>query len=245
MILTTDDIANKIENIGVCIVDNPRILFFQIHNYLRNNENYRRNEFKTKIGSGCNISQLSSIAKNNVIIGDNVVIEEFVVIRENTTIENNVIVRAGTIIGGTDFEFKRTSEEVLSVEHLGGVIIGNNVEIQQNSTICRAIYPWDNTIIGDYSKIDDLVQISHGAKIGREVFIVALSGVGGRTIIGDNTWIGYSTTISNGLKIGKDVRVNIGSVVTKNVADGESVTGNFAIEHSLFIKHIKELSGGK
>lgn len=245
VVITNRDIATVINEKGICICENPRVLFFKIHNFMKNNSDYCRQKFNTIIGKDCKINKLTSISETNVQIGDNVTVEEFVVIRENTVICDNSIIRAGSIIGGTDFEFKRTDKDILAVEHLGGVMIGKNVEIQHNTSICRAIYPWDNTVIGDNSKIDDLVQISHGVKIGKNVFIVALSGIGGRTIIGNNSWIGFSTTISNGLKIGSNSRVNIGSVVTKDVADGESVSGNFAIEHNQFIKHLKKISGKK
>lgn len=242
MVITTEDMASKIKKQGICVVSNPRIFFFNIHNLLKNNLEYVRNNFKTSIGKNCTISKFSCISDKNVIIGNGVTIEEFVSIKENTIIGDNSIIRAGTIVGGTDFEFKRTDNNIVAIEHYGGVIIKENVEVQHNSSICKALYPWDNTIIGYNTKIDDLVQISHGVKVGNNVMIVGQSGIGGRTTVGNNTWIGYSTTIKNGIKIGENCRVNMGSVVTRDVNDFESVTGNFAINHEKFIKFIKNVS---
>lgn len=69
--------------------------------------------------------------------------------------------------------------------------------------------------------------------------IVAQSGIGGRTVVGDDTWIGFGATVRNGIEIGVNARVNMGAVVSKPVLSGQSVTGNFAIEHKVFIEDIK------
>lgn len=248
MICCTEDVAAALKDRGwkkgICITANPRIMFFIVHNFLAENSSYpyQRKQFETKIGVNCKIHGSASISSNNVVIGDNVIIEEFVVIRENTVIGDNTIIRAGAKIGGTGFEFKRTDKGILSVKHAGGVSIGKNVEIQYNTCIDRAVYPWDDTVIGDFSKIDNLVHIGHAVKVADNVLIVAQSGIGGRTQIQSNSWIGFASTVSNGLTIGKDSRVNIGSVATKNVEDCGSVTGNFAIDHVKFIRNLKKMN---
>lgn len=244
MIITNNSIekllADKNE-FGVCVVDNPREVFFSIHNHLADMFNNTRKKKKTLIDSGCKISNLSSIAENNVEIGKNVIIEEFVVIRENTIIGDNSIIRAGSIIGGQGYEFKRTKEGILSVAHSGGVIIGSNVEIQYNTCVDRGLYEWDNTTIGDNCKIDNLVHIAHGVKIDKNTMIVANVGIGGRTKIGQNTWIGFASTITNGISIGNNCKITLGSVVTRAVMDNKTVSGNFAIDHQKFIEHIRRI----
>jgi acetyltransferase-like isoleucine patch superfamily enzyme len=242
MVITTKGVAEGLKSTpyGICTASKPRELFFEIHNYLSDKEDYARDKFPTKIGEGCKISPLASISENNVTIGDNVIIEEFVVIRENTQIGDNTIIRAGVKIGGQGFEFKRTDYGIMGVAHAGGVIVGNNVEIQYNSCIDKAVYPWDNTVIGDNSKIDNLVHVGHAVKIAANVMVVANSGIGGRTVIKDGTWIGFGATITNGIEVGQNARANIGSVVTKSVPDGGSVSGNFAIEHQQFINNLKK-----
>ena len=241
MVITIKEVAEKITDKNTCIVENPRPLFFNIHNFLSDYIKYSRKRFKTRIGKNCRINKLAHIDENNVIIGNNVTIEEFVVIRENTTIGDNTVIRAGSIIGGEGFEFKWDNNSIFSVKHLGGVIIGKNVNIQYNTCVDKAVYPWDNTVVGDYCKLDNLIHVAHAAKIRENVMIVALSGIGGRTEIKENTWIGFSSTLTNGIIVGKDSRVNIGAVVTKPVKDKESVSGNFAIDHTKFIQHIKSI----
>lgn len=231
MVLIGEDLLDTLKqyrkSYGICVVENPRLTYFRIHNYLVNDISYRRTDFKTRIGTNCNISSQAVIADKNVIIGNNVTIEEFAVIRENTVINDNSIIRAGCKIAGEGFEFKNTSEEVFHVSHIGGVIIGESVEIQYNTCIDKAIYPWDNTVIGDHVKIDNLVHIGHAVKVDSRTMIVANSGIGGRVSIGEDVWIGFGATIRNGIHIGDRARTNMGSVVTRNVGTEEAVTGQF------------------
>lgn len=244
MVLIGEDLLDTLKqyrkSYGICVVENPRLTYFRIHNYLVNDISYRRTDFKTRIGTNCSISSQAVIADKNVIIGNNVTIEEFAVIRENTVINDNSIIRAGCKIAGEGFEFKNTSEEVFHVSHIGGVIIGESVEIQYNTCIDKAIYPWDNTVIGDHVKIDNLVHIGHAVKVDSRTMIVANSGIGGRVSIGEDVWIGFGATIRNGIHIGDRARTNMGSVVTRNVGTEEAVTGNFAIPHKDFIANLKK-----
>lgn len=226
---------------GVCVLDNPRDSFFLIHNYLCNNYSYCRPKFKSRIGKNCKISPLSYIAEHNVEIGDNVTIEEFASIKENTVIKDGAIVRAGSVIGGQGFEFKKTGESMFHVTHVGGVIIEERADIHHNVAVDKGIYPWDDTVIGKDTKLDNLIHIAHGVKLGDRVMIVANTCVAGRTQVGDDAWIGPVSAIRNGLKLGKNSRVNMGAVVTRNVGDGESVSGNFAIDHKKLLAHVKKL----
>lgn len=246
MIITSESVYDELldqkkidDKYGICIVENPRITYFKLHNALCQNDEYKRKDFPSIISDSAKISKLAYIADKKVKIGKNVVIEEFVSIKENTIIGDNSVIRAGSIIGGTGFEIKNSGGGLWTVTHIGGVIIGNNVEIQQSTTIDKAIYPWDNTILSDGVRINSQVQIAHGVKIDIDTEVVSNAGIQGRVKIGKNVWIGPNTAIRNGIKIGDNARVNIGAVVTLNVPDGASVSGNFAIEHSKMIQEMK------
>ena len=231
---------NKIDDkYGICIVEDPRITYFKLHNALCQNDEYKRKDFPSIISDSAKISKLAYISDKNVKIGNNVLIEEFVSIKENTIIGDNSFIRAGSIIGGTGFEIKNSDGGLWTVTHIGGVIIGNNVEIQQSTTIDKAIYPWDNTILSDGVRINSQVQIAHGVKIDIDTEVVSNAGIQGRVKIGKGVWIGPNTAIRNGIKIGDNARVNIGSVVTLDVPDSASVSGNFAREHSKMIQEMK------
>lgn len=246
MVLTSEEVFEELRGtdtldrgFGLCIVENPRIAYFKLHNALSENDGYRRDFFPTIIADSAKIHPMSCIAENNVVIGENVVIEEFVSIKENTVIGDNTVIRAGSIIGGTGFEIKNSDGGLWTVNHIGGVILGKNVEIQQNTTIDKAIYPWDNTILGDYDKINSQVQIAHGVKIDTNTEVVSNAGIQGRVRIGKNVWIGPNSAIRNGISIGDNARVNIGAVVTLDVPDGAAVSGNFARPHDKMIEEMR------
>lgn len=246
MVLINREIMSSfipLKNMGVCIVEQPRELFFKLHNYLCNDEEYRLKEYISRIGKNNQIATNSYIAEKNVTIGDNVIIEPFVTIYENVKIGNNVTIRSGARIGSEGYEFKKNIDEIMPVKHAGSVVIESNVEVQCNTTIDKAVYPWDATRIGKNTKIDNLVHIAHGVKVGESCMVVAQSGIGGRVTIGDNAWIGFGATIRNGIKIGNNARINMGAVVTNDVMPNVAVSGNFAIEHKKFIQFIKSISG--
>lgn len=241
-LITTEELADKLKGkYGVVISDNPRMDYFKIHNILSEDKNYIFEKKDIVIGDGCSISNLASISNYNVKIGDNVTIEEFVVIKENTTIKDNAIIRAGSILGGEGYEFKRVDGIIMNVKHCGGVIVEENVEVQYNSCIDKALYTWDNTIVGKYSKLDNFVHLEHGVKVGARCLIASRTTVGGRTVIGDDSWIGLGAVLSNGLILGKGVNVSLGSVVTKNLDNRAKVSGNFAIKHDKYIDFIKSI----
>ena len=246
MILTSQKVYDELMSAGslsgsygICIVDNPRLTYFLLHNALCVSEDYARPRFESRIADSAQISPLAYIAPYNVVIGENTVIEEFVSVKENTVIGDDCVIRTGTKIGGPGFEIKNDGTKTITVTHIGGVVIGNNVEIQQNSNVDKAIYPWDDTIIEDHVRINTLVQIAHGDKIGRFTEIVAHASIQGRVRIGENVWIGPGSVIRNGISIGDNARVNMGAVVTLSVPAGEAVSGNFAINHKLLLEEVK------
>lgn len=241
MLLTTEEIAPLLSghSVGLAITPDPRDLFFRLHNFLSEREGYRRTGFSTRIDPTATVSGQAYVAQTNVVIGKGVTIEPFVMIYPGTTIGDYAVIRAGTTLGGQGFEFKRTGGKIMSVTHAGGLIIEDHVEIQNNACIDRAIYPWDDTRVGSYTKMDNHVYVAHGCKIGKRTLITAHSVIGGRVLVGDDVWIGFSATIRNGLAIGDRARVNMGAVVTRSVGDDESVTGNFAIPHDQFLKLLK------
>jgi UDP-3-O-[3-hydroxymyristoyl] glucosamine N-acyltransferase len=239
-ILTYKEFASFIgDEVAMAICDNPRAKFFEFHNYLVNkNNNYVRKSFQTKIGNACKISSMAFISEKNVKIGNRVTIEEFVSIKENVAIGDDVVIRAGSVIGGEGFEYKK-DDQVINVIHGGGVIIENDVRIHHNCCIDKAVFPWDNTVISEGSRLDNGVYIAHGVKLGKRCFITGNVVIGGRTIIGDDTKIGFNATISNGLCIGHKSYIHLGAVVTKNLEQESNVSGNFAIDHNKFIDFIR------
>ena len=239
LFLITEDIAKSHPEISGVVVLDPRYVFYSVHNHLTGDPRYTRRSFNSIKGKNCNISPLAYISEQNVLIGDNAIIEEFVSIKENTEIRDNVLIRAGSVIGGEGFEYKRNQKGILGVKHLGGVLIHDNVEIGCNTCIDKAIFPSDNTILGDDCKIDNLVHVGHACKVGSGTLITAGVILGGRVITGENVWLGINATVRNGITIGERAEISMGAVVTKDVHAGSRVTGNFAIAHEQFLHNLK------
>ena len=185
------------------------------------------------------------IAPENVTIGPNTVIEAGVVIYGKTAVGADCIIRSGSVLGGSGLEFIRMGNEgILGVEHRGGLTIGDRVEIQYNCNVSRSLFPWHETRIGNDTKIESLVHIAHGSHIGKRGLIAASACVCGSAEIGDDVWIGPNATVSSEVKVGDAARVTLGSVVMSDVRPGTVVTGNFAVEHELFMAdQLRKLRG--
>ena len=137
----------------------------------------------------------------------------------------SVIVGKNTVIGGDGFGYARNEDGTLvKMPHQGNVIIEENVEIGSNTSIDRAVV--GSTVIGAGTKIDNLVHIAHGVKIGKNCLIAAGAVIGGSCEIGDNCNIWVHASIKNKVKIGNNVTVGMGAVVLKDVPDGATVVGN-------------------
>lgn len=242
--LCSAELADKLPQSirGVFITDSPKESFQIIHNILRKNTNYCLPEMPNKTGVDCVISNRANIAGNSVTIGDRVIIEDNVTIYDHVKIGNDCVIRSGAVIGGKAFTFARTKDNrILGMEDLGQVVLGDRVEIFSLTHVAKGILPTDTTFIGDDAKIDALVQIGHGSVIGKRTLIAEGAVIAGNVCIGDDAWVGVNATVSNRIRIGDHARVSLGSVVTKNVANGQTVTGNFAIDHSTFLRNLKDM----
>lgn len=160
-----------------------------------------------------------------VILGENIIIYPNVVILGKVEIGDNTVIGPGTVIGFDGFGYTKSSKGNLTkIVHFGGVRIGKNVEIGANSCIDRGTL--DDTIIGNNVKIDNLVHIAHNVMIEDNVSVIANSMIAGGTRIGRNTHISPSSSILNKLNIGSNSFIGMGSVVIRNVLEGEKVVGN-------------------
>lgn len=129
------------------------------------------------------------------------------------------------IIGKDGFGWVRCEDGTLiQMPHNGTVVIEEFVTIGAHTCIDRAVN--GVTFIGTGTRIDNLVHIGHGAKIGDHCLIVAGSVIGGSAEIGSCSYIGMGALIKNKIKVGKNVTVGMGAVVTKDIPDGETWVGN-------------------
>lgn len=180
------------------------------------------------IGSDVVIYPLAYIGCS-VEIGDGTIIYPNVTVNNGTKIGSNCIIHSGTVIGGDGFGYVNKGEDIIKIQQIGTVEIGNNVEIGSNVTIDRATT--GKTMVGDNTKIDNLVQVGHNVKIGKGVIIAAQSGIAGSSVIGDHTIIASQSGVSDHITIGDECLLYARSGVIKDLAAKSKVSGFPAIEH--------------
>jgi UDP-3-O-[3-hydroxymyristoyl] glucosamine N-acyltransferase len=224
---------------GILVDADPKKAFIRIHNALADQDFYWQ-RFPNQIDPSAVISPQAFIADHSVKIGARVLIEPHATIHSGTIIGDDCVIRSGTRIGSNGFEFSRDGDTMIQVKCAGRAILEHHVEVQHNCCVDRGIYGGD-TVLREYSKYDNLVHIAHDCDIGARSSITGGSIIAGRTILGTDVWIGPNVTLSNGLTIGDGATVSIGSVVTRDVAPGQTVTGNFAIDHAKFLAFLKSI----
>lgn len=242
-VLTTKVLSGKIPAHirGVYVCDAPKSALFALHNALAEDEAYVGPSFPTRIGENCTISPLAVIPEQNVVIGNGVTIEPFAVINGRVTIGDCVTIRSSAIIGCKGFSFSKDANgNNLPVTGTAQIVVEDDVELFEQSIVTTGIFPWEKTVIGKNTKIAQKAMIGHGAHIGQRCLIAAGARCCGNCVIGDDVWVGVNATVSNRILIGNRARVSIGSVVTKNVPDEMTVSGNFAIPHQRFLQNLKE-----
>ena len=181
----------------------------------------------TVIGANAEIGENSRIGANTVI-GPGVVIGRDCVIGSNVTIAygllgDRIIIHAGVQIGQGGFGFAPGEVEHLEIPQLGRVVIEDDVCIGANTSVDRGSGP--DTVIGAGTKIDNLVQIAHNVKVGRNCFVASLVGISGSTKIGDFTMIGGQAGLAGHLNIGKGARIGGQSGVIGDIDAGVTVGG--------------------
>ena len=127
------------------------------------------------------------------------------------------------------------------VESTGGVVIENNVELHTGCVVEKGVMG-GNTHIGCNTKLDNQVFIGHDSYVGSNCTLAGQTMLAGGVYIGNDSFAGVCSSFAPNVILGNNTKVSAGSVVTKSVPDGQHVSGNFAIEHSKLVEHIKILS---
>jgi UDP-3-O-[3-hydroxymyristoyl] glucosamine N-acyltransferase len=170
-----------------------------------------------------------------VRIGDNFLAYSNVSVRENCDIGNNVILQDGVVIGADGFGFaKRNDGSYYKITQSGKVIVEDNVEVQANSTIDRAAI--GETRICKGAKIDNLVQVGHGSKVGENTLLCAQVGLAGSTDVGNNVILTGQVGVAGHCRVGDNVIATAQSGIPSDVENGKMVSGYPAIDNRLWLK---------
>ncbi len=180
-----------------------------------------------KVGDGCIIYPCSYIGEN-VQIGNDCILYPNAVIYEGCRIGSRVIINANATIGEDGFGFAGHNGVHYKIPQIGCVVIEDDVEIGAGCGIERGTL--NDTIIGQGSKLGDLVAIGHGTKIGPHCLLVAQVGVAGSTTMGHHCIVGGQAGIVGHITIGNNVAIGAQAGVINSVGDGKVVLGAPAID---------------
>jgi UDP-3-O-[3-hydroxymyristoyl] glucosamine N-acyltransferase len=189
-----------------------------------------------RIGDGCIIYPGVHVGQG-VQIGNDSIIYPNVTIYDGCKIGNRVIINANSAVGEDGFGYATHKGVHHKIPQVSIVIIEDDVEIGACCGIERGTL--SDTVIGQGSKLGDLVTIGHGARIGPHCLLVAQVGVAGSTVIGHHCTIGGQVGIVGHINIGNNVTIAAQSGVTNNIPDGKVMLGSPAMEAS----HAKRIYG--
>lgn len=177
----------------------------------------------------------AAVVMERVRVGAGCLLYSGAVVREDCVLADRVILHANVTVGADGYGFAQDGHTQVKIPQIGNVVIGDDVEVGACTCIDRAAL--GSTIIGSGTKIDNLVMIAHGCRIGENSVIIAQSGVAGSVELGERTILGARAGVLGHLTIGAGSMVYSRSHVTKSLPPGSAVSGNPARPHK---EHLRQ-----
>jgi UDP-3-O-[3-hydroxymyristoyl] glucosamine N-acyltransferase len=178
---------------------------------------------RASVGDGSEIGP-NSVVGEDVVLGKDCHLMANSSVRERCVLGDRVILQPGAVVGSDGYGYEFSGGRHVKIDQVGIVEIGDDVEIGSNSTIDRARF--GKTIIGEGTKIDNLVQIGHNCVIGKHCLVIALTGISGSTQLGDYVTVAGQVGMVGHVKIGDKAVVTARAGVTANLPGGEIYAGN-------------------
>jgi UDP-3-O-[3-hydroxymyristoyl] glucosamine N-acyltransferase len=168
------------------------------------------------VGARCRVGAFSWIHPHAVLYDD-------------VRLGDRVEIHSGAVLGADGFGYATTARGLEKIPQVGGVTIGDDVEVGANACIDRAAL--EDTQVGAGTKIDDLVMLGHNVRVGRHDVLCAQVGIAGSSVIGDGVILGGQVGVAGHIKVGNGVKVQAQSGIGRDVPDGEALHGSPAIRY--------------
>ena len=191
------------------------------------------------IGEGVTLGKGVKIYPNVFVgrgceIGEGTILYPGVKVYPRCKVGKRCIVHAGAVIGADGFGFAPDAEgKYEKIPQMGIVSIGDDVEIGANTTVDRATM--GRTVVGDGTKLDNLIQVAHNCVIGNDTVMAAQVGVAGSTHIGSHCMVGGQVGFAGHITIGDNVQIGAQSGIPNNVAAGSRLMGYPAVDSREFL----------
>ena len=169
-------------------------------------------------------------------IGNNFFAHAHSVVREYCRIGNNVVLQNGVVIGGDGFGFARGQDDWHKIVQSGVVVIEDNVEVQSNACVDRASVG-ETRIMRD-AKIDNLVQVGHGSRVGEHTMLCSQVGLAGSTEVGKNVILAGQVGVAGHCMIGDGAIATAQSGIPNDVDAGAMVSGYPAIANRDWLRAV-------
>ena len=157
-------------------------------------------------------------------LGEDCVLHAHASVRDRVILGHRVILQNGAVVGGEGFGFATRADGThQKIPQVGLVVIGDDVEIGANSTVDRPAI--GETRIGSGTKIDNLVHIAHGVKIGKNVRLAALVGIAGSSVLEDDVVLAGQVGVINHVRVGRGAQVASKSAVMSDLEGGQTYAG--------------------
>jgi UDP-3-O-[3-hydroxymyristoyl] glucosamine N-acyltransferase len=172
-----------------------------------------------------------------VQVGSHFFAHAHAVVREHCILGDHVTLENGVVIGGDGFGFAKDSDgHWEKIPQSGPVRIGSHVDVQANATIDRATV--GATEIGDGTKVDNLVQVGHGSRIGNDTLICAQTGLAGSSVIGNNVILAGQVGIAGHCTVGDGVILTAQSAVSHDVPPGKMISGSPGFDNRVWLRAV-------
>ena len=158
-------------------------------------------------------------------------------VRENCTLGDHVTLENGAIVGADGFGFAKNDEgHWEKIPQSGPVRLGNRVDVQANACIDRATV--GATEIGDGTKVDNLVQVGHGSRVGKNTLICAQAGLAGSSVVGNNAILAGQAGVAGHCTLGDGVILTAQSAVSHDIPAGRMISGSPGFDNRIWLRAV-------